>query len=231
MEDSTIPALAAFWLGMVTSMSPCPLATNVAATAYIGKNMGGRAGAFFASLFYTLGRALAYMILAWMIVAGPLSLPETAFFLQNHIVKVLGPVLLVSGLYLLGIFSFLPKGPEFSESFKKRLAGKGLAGAFLLGFLFALAFCPVSAVWFFGSVIPLCLETESRLFLPLVYGVGTALPVVGIALALAYSAQLAGKVLNKITLVELWFRRIAGGLFIIIGLYFLVRFTFGLWGS
>ena len=140
--------------------------------------------------------------------------------------KILGPVLIIAGLFILEILSFGIGGFSFSDNFQKHLGPGGIAGASILGFIFALSFCPISAALFFGSIIPLSLKYESRVVLPFIYGIGTALPVLSFSLIISYSSRFAGNFFNKLTTVELWLRRITGLLFLIIGIYFCLKYIF-----
>ena len=226
MENSLIPIFSAIWFGILTSISPCPLATNIIATTYIGKQIKNTYGTLIAGLFYTIGRAFAYVVISFIIVFSLLSVPEISFFLQENMNKILGPLLIITGLFVLEILSFSFVGFSFSENFQKRMGAGSIVGACILGFIFALSFCPISAALFFGSIIPLSLKYESRLVLPSLYGVGTALPVLLFSLIISYSSRFAGKFFNKLTAVELWLRRITGLLFLIIGIYFCLKYIF-----
>ena len=226
MENSLIPVFSAIWFGILTSISPCPLATNIIATTYIGKQIKDSYGTLIAGFFYTIGRAFAYVVISFIIVFSLLSVPEISFFLQENMNKILGPLLIIAGLFVLEILSLSFGGFSFSENFQKRLGTGSIVGACILGFIFALSFCPISAALFFGSIIPLSLKYESRLVLPFLYGVGTALPVLLFSLIISYSSRFAGNFFNKLTAVELWLRRITGLLFLIIGIYFCMKYIF-----
>ena len=226
MESSLIPGFSAIWFGILTSISPCPLTTNIIATTYIGKQIKSSYGTLIAGFFYTIGRALAYVVISFIIVFSLLSVPEISFFLQENMNKILGPLLIIAGLFVLEILSFSLGGFSLSENFQKRLGAGSIVGACILGFIFALSFCPISAALFFGSIIPLSLKYESRLVLPFLYGVGTAFPVLLFSLIISYSSRIAGNFFNKLTAVELWLRRITGLLFLIIGIYFCMKYIF-----
>jgi cytochrome c-type biogenesis protein len=212
-------AAAALWLGILTSISPCPLTTNIAAVSFVGKRVDSPAKVFLSGLLYTLGRAFAYTVIGALVVVGGLSIPGVSFFLQKHIHKLLGPLLVVSGILLLGIIP-LKFGVSFNAAgIQKRAEKIELFGAVLLGILFALAFCPVSAAIFFGSLMPLAIRHESRIILPAIYGIGTGLPVLVFAGLIALGAGSVGKVFNAITKLELWARRFTGIVFVCAGCY------------
>ncbi len=225
--DSILPgAVSAFWLGILTSVSPCPLATNIAAISYIGKHVESSRKVVLSGIFYTLGRMIAYIGLSFIIIAGLLSIPNVSFFLQEHMNKFLGPVLLITGILLLEVIPFYL--PDILPQEKlNRLAEKGsLLGAGLLGIIFALSFCPVSAALFFGSFIPLAVKHHSEFLFPSIYGIGTSLPIFVIAMIMGISAQHAGKALNNITTFEFWARRITAVIFIAVGIYYLLIYLF-----
>jgi cytochrome c-type biogenesis protein len=226
MEVSFARVLSVIWLGILTSISPCPLATNIAATTYIGRQIVSPFGTVLAAAAYTLGRTLAYVIIASAIIAGLFSIPGVSMFLQSHMNKMMGPVLLVTGLFILGLIPLRMPSVGLNMNLLKRLGDSGMPGAVAMGFLFALAFCPLSAALFFGGVMPLSLELRSRFFLPLLYGIGTAAPVIGFAVIIAYSTRLAGLFFNRLAVFERWFRRITGIVFILIGLYFCLKYIF-----
>ncbi len=226
MEITALPMASAVWLGILTSISPCPLATNIAATTFIGKQIQTRFGALAAGAAYTGGRALAYILICAVIVMGVFSIPGVSMFLQQYMNKVLGPLLIVVGLLIMDIAPLrLPTVGGANSDFMRWLSNGGVVGAVFLGFIFALSFCPVSAALFFGSVLPLAVKYKSGVWLPLWYGVGTGLPVIAFALALAYSARLAGKFIHGLSVVERYLRRLTAAVFIAIGIYFTIVYT------
>ncbi|MFO7760459.1 MAG: aromatic aminobenezylarsenical efflux permease ArsG family transporter [Desulfobia sp.] len=229
MELTAFPMISALWFGILTSISPCPLATNIAATTFIGKQIETRYGTLAAGLAYTGGRALAYILICFIIVFGLFSIPGVSMFLQQYMNKLLGPVLIIVGLLIADIIPLrLPAWGNGSSPFIRRLSNGGIIGSIFLGFIFALSFCPVSAALFFGSVIPLALKFESGIWLPLWYGIGTALPVIGFAMLLAYGTRAAAAFIKGLTFMERYLRRLTAAVFIGIGIYFSVTYTFGI---
>jgi cytochrome c biogenesis protein CcdA len=226
MEIGSVEILSAVWLGILTSISPCPLATNIAATTYIGKQIDSRYATVFAALAYTVGRTLSYMLISILIIAGLISIPGVSNFLQLHMNQILGPVLMLTGLFILDLIPLKLPGLSHNSDMIRKLGAGGFVGGVLLGFLFALSFCPVSAALFFGSVIPLALKFHSPVMLPFCYGFGTAAPVIGFALIIAYSSRLAGIFFNRLSVAECWLRRITGVLFLLIGIYFCLKYIF-----
>ncbi len=216
---------AALWLGILTSISPCPLATNIAAISYVGRKVVKTRLVLFAGLLYTIGRALAYVAVAILVTRSLQMIPGVSMFLQKYMNLVIGPLLVMVGILLLGIFNF-SMGGGMSEKLQARVDRMGVAGAGFLGMMFALAFCPVSAGLFFGALIPLAVRGNAVIMSSL-YGIGTAVPVIGFALLLAFATNLIGSAFRKLTAIELWVRRITAVLLIVIGLYLIVKYNFG----
>ncbi len=228
MESILLAFSSAVWLGVLTSISPCPLATNIAAISYIGRRLDSPRMVLVAGLLYTAGRTLAYVALASFLVAGAFSVPELSRFLQKYMNQFLGPLLVLAGMFLLNLLSFAGSGSRLAESLQNRISKWGWWGTLPLGFVFALSFCPVSAALFFGSLIPLCLEAGSPISLPLGYGIGTALPVLVVALVIALSVGSIGRVFDAITRLEKWARRITGLVFILVGFYLSLKYIFNI---
>jgi cytochrome c biogenesis protein CcdA len=222
-----VAAGSALWLGILTSISPCPLASNIAAVSYIGKRLDRPSHILVSGLLYTLGRTITYVALAALIVMATMAVPDLARFLQHYMNRLMGPLLILVGLFLLGLIRFSTRGGGISERLGNKVAGFGLAGAGLLGMLFALSFCPVSAALYFGSLIPIALERESSLLIPALYGIGTALPVVGFAVLLAVGAQFVGKAYSRLTQIEKWARLITGAVFVLVGIYYSLIYLAG----
>lgn len=227
MSELLIAAGSAFWLGILTSISPCPLATNIAAITYIGRQVGRPGQVILTGMVYTLGRSLVYVGVGALVVGSVLAVPKLSFFLQENFNKFLGPILLLTGLVLLDLLKFRTSGPTVSHRMQERVAGFGIWGGGLLGMLFALSFCPISAALFFGSLIPLAVQHRSHILMPTVYGVGTALPVVGFAIIIAVGARYLGDIFNRLAVFERWARRVTGAIFIVVGLYYIATYLFG----
>ena len=226
MNELWIGAGSALWLGILTAISPCPLATNIAAISYIGRKVGSAGHVLASGLLYTVGRTLVYLALAVVLVASVLSVPQVAQFLQRWMPLVLGPILILVGMVLLGMIEVNFRGGGMSEGMRRRIDALGVWGALPLGAVFALAFCPTSAALFFGSLVPLALRLNSSVTLPLMYGVGTALPVIGFAVLLATSVQAVGKAYQVLARLEWWARVLTGWVFIGIGIYYALRYVY-----
>ncbi|MBP7161967.1 MAG: sulfite exporter TauE/SafE family protein [Candidatus Omnitrophica bacterium] len=220
MIELSIALGSALWLGILTSISPCPLATNIAAVSFLSKKIVHPFMVFLSGVAYTIGRMVAYAVLGWIIISSLLSVPEVAQFLQKYMSKALGPLLILTGSFLLEIFSIELPGLVLSQRHHNKLIESGAPGAFLLGLIFALAFCPVSAALFFGSLIPLALNSKAGTILPFIYGIGTGLPVLAFAVAIALGVTSMSHWYNKITKLEFYTRRITGWIFVLVGLYY-----------
>jgi cytochrome c biogenesis protein CcdA len=220
VDVSILPAATAAWLGILTSISPCPLATNLVAISFISRDVGSPARVLWTGLLYTLGRALTYAALGSLLVGSVLSIPQVSLALQYWMNRLLGPILVLVGMFLFGLLRFNFSTSLMSNSLQDRAQSWGTWGAGLLGMIFALSFCPVSAALFFGSLIPLSLKAGSQIALPALYGIGTGLPVALFAIALAAGAQTISAALDKLGEIERWARRATGAVFIAVGLYY-----------
>lgn len=216
----------ALWFGIQTAVSPCPMATNIAAVSFIGRRVSSPGQVLLAGLLYAVGRTLAYVALAALLVGSLLASSSVSAFLQKHMTQVLGPVLIVVGMFLLEMIQLNFSGPGVSETMQKRVEALGLWGALPLGLLFALSFCPWSAFLFFVAFIPVAIERQSAVLLPSLYGLGTALPVVAFAVLIAFSTQAVGKAFNMVTQFEWWARRITGLIFLVVGVLFSLEYCF-----
>lgn len=228
MAEFTAAVATAFWLGILTSISPCPMATNIAAISFVGRRVDSPGSVFFAGSLYTLGRALTYAFLGILLVSSLLSAPSLSHVLQKYMNLVLGPVLILVGMILLELISFGFGGSGISERLQKRVEGLGPWGAGPLGILFALSFCPTSAALFFGSLLPLAIQQDSGILLPLAFGTATGLPVLLFAVLIALGANRVAHAYNRIVSFEQWARRITGILFILTGIYFCLTQIFKL---
>jgi len=217
----------ALWLGILTSISPCPLATNIAAISFISKQVGSTKNVLISGLLYTLGRMFAYVVVGAIVVTGILSIPGMADFLQNYMNKFLGPILIIIGLVLLEVITATWLGSLGSGKAQNFVEKHGIWGAGLLGIIFALSFCPVSAALFFGSLIPLAVGVGSTIVYPSIYGIGTGLPVIVFAFLIAFGTHAVGAAYDKLRLFEKWARRITGAVFILVGIYYTITYTFG----
>ncbi|MFH1637691.1 MAG: aromatic aminobenezylarsenical efflux permease ArsG family transporter [Candidatus Woesearchaeota archaeon] len=227
MGTSSIPIVAAFFIGLMTAISPCPLATNITAIAYTSKKIDNSKHTLLVGFLYTLGRMFTYVGLASLVVWFGMQTQTISLFLQKYGEQILGPLLLVVGIIMLDVLKLhFFKSNDRLNKLKEKLASKGFLGSFLLGVIFALAFCPFSAVLFFGMLIPLALKAGDGLIIPAVFAFATGLPVIIFSIILVKSVSKLGAIMNKVQTFELWMRRIVAVIFIIIGLYYISLMVF-----
>jgi cytochrome c biogenesis protein CcdA len=226
MGESPVPVIASFFIGLMTAISPCPLATNITAIAYISKRIDNSRHTLLTGVVYTLGRMAAYVAVASAIVFFGMNIQFIALGLQRYGELLLGPFLVLCGIYLLDIFHFshLPGGDRvssFTSSISVRLAENGYLGAFLLGVIFALSFCPFSAVLFFAMLIPLALGAGDPLIIPAVFALATGLPVIVISYLLVQGVGKCRGIVQKIGAAEHWIRIAVAAVFIVVGAYYI----------
>ena len=227
MGESQVPIVAAFFIGLMTALSPCPLATNITAIAYISKRIDSSRHTLLTGFVYTVGRMAAYISVASVIVFFGMNIQIIALTLQHYGEQLLGPFLVLCGIFLLDIVHFdrLPgknRVSKFISGIPGQLAEKGYLGAFLLGVIFALSFCPFSAVLFFAMLIPIALAAGDPVVIPAAFAVATGLPVIVISFLLAQGVGRLRELSGKIGLWEIWIRRMAAAVFILIGVYYII---------
>ena len=230
MIEGLAGGATAVWLGILTAISPCPLATNIAAVSFLGRDVTRSGRVVLSGLAYTLGRSLAYVGIAMLVVASVLTVPGASWFLQEQANRILGPLLVVIGALVLGWIRIPVPSVGIGEAVRRRAASMGILGAGLLGVLFALSFCPVSAGLFFGSLIPLSVSARSVVAYPALYGVGTGLPVLAVAVALALGASFAGRTFHALARIERWAKPVTGWIFVLAGVYLVIGRFFELGG-
>lgn len=220
MESTSFPLLTAFILGLMTAISPCPLATNITAVGFISKDIENKNKVFLNGIIYTLGRAVSYTILALVLIYSADQFALKSFF-QTYGEKFIGPLMIIIGLFMLGLFKMnFPGFFGLTEKMEK----KGVTrywDVFLLGIVFALAFCPYSGVLYFGMLIPLTISSSEGILLPVAFAIATGIPVILFAWLIAYTVSSVGIIYNKVKIFEKWFRRIVAIVFILIGIYYI----------
>lgn len=224
LENSQYGVLTAFVLGILTAISPCPLAANISAIGFISRDLDNKNRVFISGLVYTLGRAISYTAIGVILFLGASKFDVVRIF-QGWGEKILGPLLILIGLVMLDVIKINLPGLNLADRMGEH-AKKGYWSTLLLGILLALAFCPYSGVLYFGMLIPLSIASPSGLFLPIVYAVATGLPVIIFAWLLAYAVGNVGKAYNRLRTFELWFRRITALLFIGVGVYYIIQYIF-----
>ncbi len=224
-DQTQVPVLSAFILGLMTAISPCPLATNIAAIGFIGKDLRDRRRVFTNGLIYTAGRMLSYTVLAVILYFGASKFKISSVF-QQYGEKIIGPLLIIIGLFMLDVVKV---NINLLGGASRRLEQKKswtYWSVLLLGIVFALAFCPYSGVLYFGMLIPMTISAPSGLLLPVVFALATGIPVIIFAWFLAYSISGVGTFYNKLKIFEVWFRRIVAVVFIGVGIYYIVVIYF-----
>ena len=222
LENSTMPWISALVLGFMTSISPCPLATNITAIGFISKDIDNRNRVFINGLLYTLGRAITYTSIALVLYLGADQFKFSGFF-QQYGEKILGPLLIIIGLFMLDVIKLKFPGMNGLTSKMENKSRWSYFDAILLGMLFALAFCPYSGVLYFGMLVPMTISSASGLYLPVLFAIATGIPVIIVSWILAYTLSGIGGFYNKIKSFEIWFRRVIAILFIIVGVYYIIR--------
>jgi len=224
MDGTNVPFLTAFILGIMTAISPCPLATNITAIGFISKDIENKKKIFFNGLWYTLGRAISYTTIGIILYFGASKFQIAKFFQLNG-EKFLGPLLIIVGILMFDFIKIrFPGFNKAKENVEEKKKKNNWWSSLLLGMIFALAFCPYSGVLYFGMLIPLTISSTSGLYLPFVFAIATGLPVIIVAYLLAFSLSSIGGFYNKVKIFEKWFRRIVAVAFIIVGFYYVYMF-------
>ena len=223
MTDLALGLATAFWMGMLTSVLPCPLAINVAAIAYLSGSQHAPRRVAIGGLLYTAGQTTAYVGVAALLSLGALKAPHVSLFLQHYGKQLVGPVLIVLGMMLLDLLPLDLSTGAWGERLRNRIGELGLGGSFCLGMLLALSFCPGSAASFFG-MLPVAIRLGSPLAVPAAFGLGAALPVMGFALVMAVSMHRLGAVFGRVAQVQRVARIATGLALLAIGIYYAVAY-------
>jgi len=228
MTEFAVLLLTSAWLGILTSISPCPLASNIAAISFISGKAKNNNNAFLSGFMYSLGRAVIYTLIAFACVKSAEMVPAISTFMQRYMNKVLGGILIISGMFMTNLINVNLPSLTIPDGLQKKLGNGSLAGSFLLGALFTLAMCPVSAAIFFGSLIPLAIKAQSPILMPLIYGLGTGAPVVLFALITVIGVKSVGKFYKNTAKFDKYAQLITGLIFIIVGIYYVLKYIFGI---
>ncbi|MCF8332096.1 MAG: aromatic aminobenezylarsenical efflux permease ArsG family transporter [Bacteroidales bacterium] len=225
MSNSSLPIVTAFILGLMTAISPCPLATNITAIGFISKDVEDKKRVFINGLIYTAGRAIAYTLLAVVIFIGADQFEISGWF-QQYGEKIIGPLLILIGLLMLDILKIkFPGVGNITKKFQEK-SKHTYWDVLLIGVLFALAFCPYSGVLYFGMLIPMTVTSASGLYLPVVFAIATGIPVIIFAWLIAYAVSGVGRVYYNLKTFEIWFRRVISVVFIGVGVYYVIEVYF-----
>ena len=223
-ESTQMPFLSALLLGLMTAISPCPLATNITAVGFISKDIESKKKVFFNGLYYTLGRAITYTGIGIILYFGASEFNFSSV-LQEWGEKILGPILIIIGCFMIGLIRINIPGLNITKGLEGKKK-KSFLSIILLGVAFALAFCPYSGVLYFGMLIPMTVNSAQGLYLPFVFAVATGIPVIIFAWLIAFGVGSVGKLYNNIKIFEVWFRRIISVVFIVVGLYMTITLFF-----
>ncbi|MFZ4582574.1 MAG: aromatic aminobenezylarsenical efflux permease ArsG family transporter [Paludibacter sp.] len=225
LDNTQYSFVTAIILGLMTAISPCPLATNISAIGFISRDLKDSKRVFISGLIYTLGRVISYTGLALILFFGASKMNVSMLF-QGWGEKLLGPVMILIGLFMLDFIKInFPGLSGLTDKISEKSKGSYWS-TLLLGMVFALAFCPYSGVLYFVMLIPITVASASGLYLPVLFAIATGLPVIVFAWLLAYAVGNVGKLYNQIKSFELWFRRVVSVIFIGVGIYYVVIFYY-----
>ncbi len=238
LDTSTMPLLTAFLLGLMTIISPCPFCSNITAIGYISKDLSARQRILFNGVMYASGKVVAYTALSLIFLLGA-QIERVQHFFETYGEPALGPFLILCGLFMLiGGQHEQQHDHEHNHNLRESLnarlkvsplmggrKGGSYHGSFILGIVFSLAFCPYTGVMYFGMLIPLTMAQPLAWswLMPILFGIGTGLPVLVIAWLLAYSVMGIGKINNNIQKFEICFRRLCALLFVGMGIYLCIH--------
>lgn len=226
-----LAVVSALWLGIQTSISPCPLATNIAAVAFLGRTVSSPRRVLLSGMVYAVGRTVAYVglsvLILWILKDRIAAGSTLSNVLQKYGLIAIGPIMIVLGMMLLNMFSLPGSLSLAGVGLQERAAKGGLWWSGALGFIFAMSFCPASAALFFLLLIPLAAAQGSMLVLPTLYGVGTALPVIVFAILMVFANQYVARTFDKLSVVERWVRVGAGVIFIAAGIFYCLTMIYG----
>jgi len=225
VTESAPATLAAFWFGILTSVSPCLMATNVTAISFIARRVDKPHNVLISGGFYILGQSVAFVLLAMLLVSSLLTVPVVSHWLQKYMFRLLGPILIICAMLLLELITPQLGSGKLKEWVQGKTGNGGYWTAALLGIVFAMSFCPTTAALFFGSLLPLAITNESSVYLPLIYSIGVALPVLAFSLVIALAANRVSVLYAKVGHAEQYARRITGAIFLIVGIWFTLAYT------
>lgn len=221
-----LAALSALWLGVLASVSPCPLAANMAAFSFIQRDGVSPGRVLISGGLYSAGRMMAFALLGSLVISGLLAIPEASIIMQRYMNRIIGPVLVIVGVFVLGLLEI-----GSNRGVAQRLASKGifrgLSGSFFLGILFAMALCPVSAALFFGGLIPLAADAGSKVLFPALFGLGSALPVAALSLVFSFGIMTVSRSIGTVYTIQKIIQISSGIILVLIGVYFSLTSTFG----
>ncbi|MFA9557466.1 sulfite exporter TauE/SafE family protein [Evansella sp. AB-rgal1] len=217
----SIPILFALLLGIVGALAPCQFSGNVSAITLYGSNSLNRGISWSDTIFYVLGKIVAFSGLGLIVYLLGEGFQQLLPYFFEPMRKVLGPILIIIGIYMLGVFQMKWTMNLWKSSTEKNRKGKW--GAFMLGFSFSLGFCPTMFILFFMLMMPMTLSTSYGAVLPSLFAIGTSIPFLLVIFVIWYLG-LSGKVLKKGRKVGLIVQRVAGSFMIFIGILDILTF-------
>jgi len=186
-----VPIVAAVLMGLLGATSPCQVTTNASALAFISRRLDTPLTPLLSALAYLFGKTLVYTLVGAAVLVAGRELATDSIPVIVVVRKALGPLMILIGLYFLGVLRLnVSVGQGLSERLERR-AGGGARGSFLLGVAFAFAFCPTLFWLFFGLTIPLALQSPVGVLYPPAFALGTTLPLLGLTGMLVMGANQA----------------------------------------
>lgn len=226
MNELLMFSLTGFWVGLLSSISPCPLSTNIAMISFVTQKLTNKLVTLLSGILYAIGRSLSYIIICFVVVKTLVGISGVSNTLQNVGNQILGIIMILAGMALLDLIRIKIPGIQMNKESRKKYKNMGILGSLLLGMVFALAFCPISAAIFFGTVIPISIKANSALLIPLFFGIGTAVPVLVFAILIATGSNLINRFIKDLSKLEKYMRILTGIIFILVGLYLVASYIF-----
>ncbi|MGC8927096.1 MAG: aromatic aminobenezylarsenical efflux permease ArsG family transporter [Myxococcota bacterium] len=226
MNELLMFSITGFWVGLLSSISPCPLSTNIAMISFVTQKLANKLITFLSGLLYAIGRSLSYILICFIVVKAFVGISSISNNLQNIGNQILGIIMIVAGMALLDLIRIKIPGLQMDKEKRKKYKNLGLVGSLLLGMVFALAFCPISAAIFFGTVIPISIKANSALIVPLLFGIGTAVPVLAFAILTVLGSNLINRFIKDLSKIEKYMRIFTGVVFILVGVYLVATYVF-----
>ncbi|MBU9714797.1 sulfite exporter TauE/SafE family protein [Evansella tamaricis] len=217
----SIPILFALLLGVVGALAPCQFSSNVSAITLYGTNSLNKGISWSDTIFFILGKVMAFSGLGLIVFLLGQEFQQQLPIFFEYFRKLLGPILIIIGIYMLGFFTMRWTIRLWKKSEDKQQQGKW--GAFMLGFSFSLGFCPTMFLLFFILLMPMTLSTAYGAVLPSLFAIGTAIPFL-LTIVIIWYLGLGGKMMKKGRKLGLTIQKIAGSLMIIIGILDIMTF-------
>ncbi len=230
-NNTNMPFISSFFIGLATAISPCTFAANVAAISYIAHDANNPSKALYAGFLFSIGRIVTYFVIGAIMISAGQVVGSFARDTQTYGNMVIGPVLIFIGLWFAGLFEFdISFGSNLTQRFSASLSSKGGIGALLLGMLFAFAFCPYSGMLFFGLLMPLAISSSSGIVFPIIFGIGVNVPVIIFAILLYVSMTKARMFGKALTSSWTYLGKIIGWIIVATGCYYVGPYMELHWG-